>query len=55
MKIAHIKFSDFNEFVNWCNQLAIHFARLAWAYLSEKTKTAKIAKFSVLLIIAMYI
>jgi len=43
-EINAYKFSDFMNFVNWYNQLAIHFAG---TNLSEKTKNAKIAKFSV--------
>jgi len=30
------KFSNVNEFVNWCNQLAIHFAHLVY---TEKKNT----------------
>jgi len=35
--IALIKFSDFYEFVDWCDQLAIHFAGLVRTNFSEKT------------------
>jgi len=41
-----IKFSNFMNFVNSFNQLAIHFAGLVC---SGKTKNGKISKFSVLL------
>jgi len=37
MKLVHIKFSDFDKFVNWCNQLTIHFARLVRTNFSKQS------------------
>jgi len=47
MQFTHTKFSDFIKFINWCNQLTMHFTGLVCSKFSEKNKNAKITKFSI--------